>query len=83
MPGRCSVIPGDVWLTRLSGNRITGCERPNAGPQARRWQVCRSAQLMARDTHEKRAGFGAAPAASLAGHVGRRVDRNIPNLALE
>ena len=32
MPGRCSVIPGDVWLTRLSGNRITGCERPNGSP---------------------------------------------------
>jgi len=28
--------------TRLSGDCCTGCERPNAGPQARRWQTCRS-----------------------------------------
>jgi len=31
----------------------------------------------------KRHGFRAAPAASGAGHVGRRVDRNMPYLALE
>ena len=29
MPGRWSVIPGDVSLPGLSGDCFTGCERPN------------------------------------------------------
>jgi hypothetical protein len=70
MPGRCSVIPGDVSLPRLSGTGVTGFERPNAGPQVRRWQLWRTRRATARDAHEKRARFGAAPAASPAGHVG-------------
>ena len=32
MFGRCSVIPDDVWLLGLSGDRVTGCERPNDPP---------------------------------------------------
>ena len=40
---------------------------PNAGPQARRWQLPGTPQLTARDAHEKRGGCEAAPAASLAG----------------
>jgi len=71
MPGRCSVIPGDVWLTRLSGNRITGCERPNAWLQLRRWQPCEARHATARDAPEKRTRFEAAPAASVASPVGR------------
>ena len=46
MFGISSIIPDDVSLPGLSGDRFTGCERPNAGPQLRRWQVCRSAQLL-------------------------------------
>jgi len=37
------------------------------------------ARLTARNDHEKRTGFAAAPAASIAGDVGRRVDRNETN----
>ena len=45
MPGICPDMLDDVSLPEPSGSRIMGCERPNAGPQLRRWQVCRSAQL--------------------------------------
>ena len=47
---------------------------PNAGPHLRRWQVCEARQATARNAPEKRARFGAAPAASGAGHVGPRVN---------
>ena len=40
--------------------------RPNAGPQARRWQPCAARRATARDAHEQRARFRAAPAASRA-----------------
>ena len=70
MFGLCSVIPDDVWLLGLSGDRVTGCGRPNAGPQVRRWHVCRSRRVTARDSFIKRARLRAAPAASPAGHVG-------------
>jgi len=40
------------------------------------------ARLATRDTHEKRTEFEAAPAASIAGDVGRRIDRNILFMAL-
>ena len=49
--------------------------RPNAGPQARRWQLPGTPRLAARDAHEKRARCEAAPAASLAGHVGPRAKK--------
>jgi len=38
---------------------------------------------MAHDAHEKRTRFRDAPAASVAGRVGQRVDRNAPNTASE
>jgi len=41
------------------------------------------AQMTAHHVHEKRAKFEAAPAASIAGDVGRRVDRTATNIALE
>jgi len=41
------------------------------------------ARLAARDTYEKRTRFEAAPAASIAGDVGRRLDRDVPHSALE
>ena len=52
--------------------------RPNAGPQARRWQLPGTPRLTARDAHEKRGRFRAAPAASLAGHVGPRAKKMMP-----
>jgi len=53
-------------------------KRPNAEPQVRRWRVCEARRATAQNAQEKRARFGAAPAASPAGHVGRRVDRDTP-----
>jgi hypothetical protein len=45
MPGMCSeytrlclMMPDDVLLPGLSGDRIMGCERPNAGRQVCRWR---------------------------------------------
>ncbi len=92
MPG-CSICPA----VRLPG--MPGCPEicpecpaprqqhhgwtPNDGPQVRRWQRWRSRRATARDGVIKRARFQAAPAASPAGRVGRRVNRNIPHSALK
>ena len=45
-------------------------EQPNAGPHLRRWRACEARRATAHHTHEKRARFEAAPAASGAGQVG-------------
>jgi len=45
--------------------------RPNAWLQLRRWRACEARHTTARTMHEKRARFGAAPAASGASPVGR------------
>jgi len=67
-----------VFTDILKGHGATTAKlRPNAGPQVRRWQVCKSARMTTQNAHEKRAKCGAAPAASPAGHVGRRVARNV------
>ena len=82
MFGYSRTMPDDVSLPGPSGTCFRGCERPNAGRQVRRWQPSEARRTTARHTHEKRARFEAAPAASPARHVGRRLDRNARFMAL-
>jgi len=54
--GISSIIPDDVSLPGLSGDRFTGCERPNDPRQVRRWQAWRLVRLTAQDGYGKRHG---------------------------
>ena len=73
----CTEFAADSSGSRHREMKHVLLRRPNAGPQARRWQLPGTPQLTARDAHEKRGGFRAAPAASLAGHVGPRAKNSM------
>ena len=67
MPGYARIypdMPDAVSLPELSGDCCTGCERPNAPRQVRRWLTWRSPQLTARDNYGKCHDSQATPAAS-------------------
>ena len=49
----CPVMPDDVSLPGPSGDCFTGCERPNAEPQLRRWQLPKLAGVTAYDEPSK------------------------------
>jgi len=60
--GRYGCAAFHLWQHYLGG--------PTLGLKRAAGSFYRSARLTARDAHEKRTRFEAAPAASLAGHVG-------------
>ena len=93
MPGYtrlCPVMPRYVWLCSMM-SRCRGCPatalRIESGPTLGLKRAAGSFDkwhhATAQDAHEKRTKFQAAPAASLAGHVGPRVDRSAASTALQ
>ena len=81
MFGLCSVIPDDVGLLGLSGDRVPGCERPNACFQRRRWRPPETGTSAGTPRRPKIApSSGAAPAASAAKQCWAALSNLIINL---
>ena len=79
LPGMSGIGPA----ARRFATRPLGSGGPTLGLKRAAGNLHRWHHATAQDAHEKRHGLRAAPAASLAGHVGRRVDLDTPSTALE